>query len=95
MRLSKLIIDKIKFAITKSFGDVEVYLFGSRLIETEKGGDIDLAIKSNYSKEEFKKRKIKFFIELMKIDFDYKIDVVNFDTDDVLLKKELQKAKRI
>ena len=95
MRVSKLIIDKIKFAITKSFGDVEIYLFGSRLIDSKKGGDIDLAIKSNYSKEEFKKRKIKFFTELMKIDFDYKIDVVNFDTDDILLKKELQKAKRI
>jgi len=95
MRISKLIIKKIKYAISKSFGDVEVYLFGSRLIDTKRGGDIDIAIKSNYSKEEFKKRKIKFFTELLKMDFDYKIDVVNFNTDDLLLKKELKTAKRI
>ena len=95
MRLSNLIKDKLKLAIKKSFGDVEVYLFGSRLDDNKRGGDIDLAIKSNFLKEEFQKRKIKFIAELLKMDFDYKIDVVDFNTNDLVLKEELKKAKRL
>jgi len=95
MRISDLIVKKIKLAAKRSFGDSEIYLFGSRLYDNKKGGDIDLAIKSSFSKDEFKKRKIKFLAELLKMDFDYKIDVVDFNTKDKLLKQELKNAKRI
>ena len=95
MRLSNFLISKIKKAVFKSFGDVEIYLFGSRIDDKKKGGDIDIAIKGNFNKEEFKNRKIKFFKELFLMDLDLKIDIVNFNTNDKLLKKGLKKSIKL
>ena len=95
MRLSNFLIQKIKKAVYKSFGEVEIYLFGSRIDDEKRGGDIDIAIKGNFSKDEFKKRKVKFFKEMMLMDLDLKIDLVNFNTKDNLLKKELKKAIKL
>ncbi len=95
MRLGNLIISKIKKAVFKSFGDVEIYLFGSRIDNKKRGGDIDIAIKGNFSEEEFKEKKIKFFKELFLMDLDLKIDVVNYNTKDKLLKKGLKKAIKL
>ena len=91
MRLSKRIIDILQDNITKSFGNVDVYLFGSRTDDNKKGGDIDLAIDTNISKQEFRKKKSLFLAMLMRIDFDYKIDIVNFNTKDKLLHNEIRK----
>jgi predicted nucleotidyltransferase len=91
MRLSKRIIKILQENIVKSFGNVNVYLFGSRLDDTKKGGDIDLAIDTHLSKEEFRRKKAQFLALLMRIDFDYQIDVVNFNTKDQLLHNEIQK----
>jgi predicted nucleotidyltransferase len=44
MRLSKYEIKSIKQAFNQIFNDGEIYLFGSRLIDNIKGGDIDLFI---------------------------------------------------
>jgi len=44
MRLKNKEIDIIKSTITNIFEDVTVYLFGSRLDNDKKGGDIDLFI---------------------------------------------------
>ena len=90
MRLSKRIINILQDNIKKSFGDVNIYLFGSRTDDTKKGGDIDLAIDTNISKQEFRKKKSLFLTLLMRIDFDYKIDIVNFNTKDELLYNEIQ-----
>jgi len=91
MRLSKRVIKILQDNINKSFGDVKVYLFGSRTDETKKGGDIDLAIDVNLSKQEFRKKKALFLSFLIRIDFDYKIDIVDFNTNDLLLYNEIQK----
>ena len=91
MRLSKRVIKLLKTSIEKSFGDVNVYLFGSRVDDSKKGGDIDLAIETDISKEEFRKNKSLLLANLMRIDFDYKIDIVNFNTRDVLLHQEIEK----
>ncbi len=90
MRLSKRIINILQDNITKSFGNVNIYLFGSRTDDSKKGGDIDLAIDTNISKEEFRKKKSLFLSLLVRIDFDYKIDIVNFNTKDKLLYNEIQ-----
>ena len=84
MRLSKRIINILQDNITKSFGNVNIYLFGSRTDDSKKGGDIDLAIDTNISKEEFRKKKSLFLSLLVRIDFDYKIDIVNFNTKEPL-----------
>ena len=44
MRLKNNEVDIIKKTISNIFDDATVYLFGSRLDDTKKGGDIDLFI---------------------------------------------------
>ena len=90
MRLSTRIINILQDNIKKSFGDVNIYLFGSRTDDNKKGGDIDLAIETNLSKEDFRKKKSLFLAMLIRIDFDYQIDIVNFNTKDELLYNEIQ-----
>ena len=90
MRISNSIIKILKTNIQKSFGNVNLYLFGSRTYDDKRGGDIDLAIDSDLSRKEFRQKKIKFFTMLTRIDFDYKIDLVNFNTSDIFLHNEIQ-----
>ncbi len=91
MRLSQKVVSILQENIIKSFGNVNIYLFGSRTDDTKKGGDIDLALDVELSKEEFRKKKSLFLSLLTRIDFAYKIDIVSFNTKDELLHSEIQK----
>ena len=91
MRLSNRIVKILNENIKKSFGDVNIYLFGSRTDDTKRGGDIDLAIDTNLTRQEFRKQKAKLLAMLTRIDFDYKIDLVDYNTKDELLFHEIQK----
>lgn len=90
MRLSQRVVNILRENIQKSFGDVAIYLFGSRTDDAKKGGDIDLAIDTNLSKQEFRKKKALFLAMLIRIDFDYKIDLVSLNTKDELLHHEIE-----
>ena len=90
MRLSKRLINLLKKASLSSFGDYDLYLFGSRVDDTKRGGDIDLAIKTTMNKKEFSKKKVIFKTFLFKNGFDLKIDLVQFNnTIDTLLYDEI------
>lgn len=91
MRLEKIVLNKIKEAINDSFGDVNIYLFGSRVNDAKKGGDIDIAVDTALDSLEFRKKKIKFLTNLFKKDFHLKIDIVNLNTKDEFLKKQIEK----
>ena len=91
MRLSNRIINILQENIKKSFGDVNIYLFGSRTDDNKKGGDIDIAIDTNLSRQDFRKKKSLFLAYLIRIDFSYDIDVVNYNTNDELLYNEIRK----
>ncbi|MDX9742653.1 MAG: nucleotidyltransferase domain-containing protein [Arcobacteraceae bacterium] len=91
MRLSKRVIDILRENILKCFGNVDIYLFGSRTDDTKKGGDIDLAIDVELSNEEFRKKKSSLLSLLTRIDFAYKIDIVSFNTKDELLYSEIRR----
>lgn len=92
MRLKKNIIDKLKQSVYDSFGDVNIYLFGSRTDDTKKGGDIDIAIDSNLSRLEFRKKKIKFISNLIKNNFELKIDIVDYNTKNKLLYENIRNS---
>lgn len=91
MRLSETLKSSILKAIQGSFGNVEIYLFGSRTDDTKRGGDIDIAIRTDMTREHFRKHKIAFVSLLMRMGFDLKIDLVQYhDSMDTLLKSEIQ-----
>ena len=64
MRLSKKEISIIKEIIDNIFGDTTIYLFGSRIKDEKKGGDIDLFI---ISKNNSLSKKIKALAKLHRI----------------------------
>ena len=75
MRLTNFVINSIKQSAMDIFGaDVQVFLFGSRVDDTKKGGDIDLYIKTKMGND--LTHKIKFLVALEQKLGEQKIDVV-------------------
>lgn len=79
MRLSEKEIRLIKHTVKNVFGEAVIYLFGSRLDDSKRGGDIDLYVVTKENDGHFnnslfsKKRKLKLVLE----DILYKpIDVI-------------------
>jgi len=79
MRLLSEQIQNIRTIAVSIFGEgTKVFLFGSRLDDTKKGGDIDLFIKTDQfldSKYTFE-LKLKFLVRLKKALGERKIDVI-------------------
>jgi len=92
MRLANRLKQQIKRSVLNSFGEVDVFLFGSRVDDDKKGGDIDLAIDVELSSEQFRRCKRKFVSEFLKAGFDLKVDLVPFNSTNVLLRNEVQKT---
>ena len=83
MRLTWYEIDAIKNCFTPVFSAGQIYLFGSRTDDTEKGGDIDLYLKLNDTTNWHE--KIKFLANLKSTIGDQKIDVIIFNVGDVVV----------
>ena len=76
MRLNDHEVSAIKQSACEIFGDdVVVRLFGSRVFDDQKGGDIDLYIEARPFEDVYDK-KIKFLVALDKRIGEQKIDVV-------------------
>ena len=93
MRLSNQEINSIKKAFKEVFGDGEIFLFGSRVDDSKKGGDIDLYIQSNYTLDtkQMLDKKIKFKLALYDKIGEQKIDVIiSKDKDSSIEKEALQ-----
>jgi len=79
MRLSQSEIDAIKKVAKMVFGEnTTTLLFGSRIDDNKRGGDIDLYIKYNPTRQDENQYqlKIKFLVQIKKIIGDQKIDVL-------------------
>jgi len=64
MRLQSNEIAQIREAISKEFGESEIYIFGSQLDSSKRGGDIDIFIIPQSRKELLTKgAKVKFVLE--------------------------------
>lgn len=75
MRLTDYEIDSIKKAFHEAFGKGKIYLFGSRVDDSKKGGDIDLYIQAEDAQYMLIK-KIEFLVNLKEKIGDQKIDVI-------------------
>ena len=77
MRLTGYEIESIRTAAQSRFGTgVEVYPFGSRTVDSEKGGDIDLLIKDESQTGMNARIKIDFITDLIFLIGEQKIDVI-------------------
>jgi len=90
MRLSKYYIDVINSKFKHIFTSGEIYLFGSRVDDTKKGGDIDLYLVLDEHSNLFRK-KIKFLSQIKKELGEQKIDVIFNENKDRLIEQEALK----
>ena len=76
MRLKEDIKEFFVRYVQEHFSDAKVYLFGSRVDDKSKGGDIDILIisKDKLSFNNLSQMRISFY----KIFGDQKLDVINF-----------------
>ncbi len=93
MRVSKKEIELIKNMVKTIFGETIIYLFGSRMDDTKKGGDIDLYIIPKINESIFKKKiKIKIMLE----DVLFKpVDIIIAKDKNRLIEKEAMKGMRL
>ncbi len=86
LRLSTNEIKLIKDRVKEIFGEAVIYLFGSRMDDTKKGGDIDLYIIAQNNAHLFtKKIKIKTILE----DLLYKpVDIIVAKDKNRLIERE-------
>jgi len=92
MRLTPFEIKSIKNSVINHFEKRStVYLFGSRVDDGLKGGDIDLYIQTNI-KDSLEERKINFLVEIKSKIGDQKIDVIIAKDPSRLVEKEALKT---
>lgn len=78
MRLTAIQVKAIKGTFAIHFlKEDNIWLFGSRVDDTKKGGDIDLYIETNYDDLTLiVQKKLKFLSDLTRIIGEQKIDVI-------------------
>ena len=77
MRLTEFQRTKIVDAIIGQFGlDTEIYLFGSRVDDSKKGGDIDLLVAVHDESDDIFLKKIKAVTAIQLAIGDQKIDLI-------------------
>ena len=92
MRLQMNEIQIILRAAREIYGSrVRVHLFGSRLDDTKRGGDIDLLIRNDETKQGALGR-IRLIARLKYLLGDRKIDVIGDHEDSVVAREALEKG---
>ena len=95
MRLSEYEIAQIKSIVADHFGpDARVLLFGSRVDDRRRGGDIDLLVESSLSAEEAFRAKVECLTDLHLALGEQKIDLVTCSIDDGDTPAVLESARR-
>jgi len=100
MRINNETIELIKELASKYFGvDSKVFIFGSRMDDSKKGGDIDLYIETSLDLKNIVNNKLLFLVELEKNIGEQKIDLVVFNPnlmqEDLIHKIAKQEGIRI
>ncbi|SFP06632.1 nucleotidyltransferase family protein [Hydrogenimonas thermophila] len=95
MRLEQYELDAIRESFIKNFQKGKVYLFGSRVDENKKGGDIDLYIDlgDNVDLKEVMKMKQDFKLDIYDKIGEQKIDIViSKDKQSSIVQEALKKG---
>lgn len=92
MRLSSKQIEAIKETFIQVFCKGEVMLFGSRVDDSKKGGDIDLYVRPFIATDDLFKLKLKFLVDLKSRIGEQKIDLVLEPFASNELKQEVQRT---
>ncbi len=91
MRLTKNEITMIKKAFYETFEEGKISLFGSRVDDSLRGGDIDLYLVPKVKFDDERERKIKFLIKLDEYIGEQKIDVIIEKDKNRLIEQEALK----
>ena len=92
MRLQRQEIQTILQAARSIYGEkVKVYLFGSRLDNAKRGGDIDLLIRTDEEKKGVLAR-IRMIAQLKYLLGDQKIDIIGDHEDSIVAQEALRKG---
>ena len=95
MRLSEKEIQAIVEVARRIYGQaVEVYLFGSRVDDSKRGGDIDLLLRNQVKKKGILER-MRFLTELKMLVGEQKIDVVGDYEDSPVVREALLNGIRL
>jgi len=79
MRLSTKEVSLLKKTLKNLSSDASLYLFGSRVDDKKRGGDIDLLVVSkNFTKQQLRKFRIEFFKEFGEQKLDIIVDDGSF-----------------
>jgi len=92
MRLSFFEVESIVAIFTEVFGKGKIYLFGSRVDDSKKGGDIDLFLDVPYNDDMYIKKR-EFLTKLEEKIGEQKIDVVFKKDNSRLIEQEINKQK--
>ncbi len=90
MRLTNYEQEQIKFVFEQVFEQGSISLFGSRVDDSKKGGDIDLWIQTEHQGNLFAK-KLRFLALLKQRIGDQKIDVIFNEDSTRLIEQEAKK----
>ncbi len=91
MRLTQNEVQSIKQAFKETFKDGKIYLFGSRVDDSKRGGDIDLYLLPAENFDNERERKIRFLIKLDEYIGEQKIDVIVAKDKNRLIEQEALK----
>ena len=88
MRLTQFEQEMVKKAFLEVFESGKIYLFGSRVDDTQRGGDIDLYLVPDRKFDDERRRKIRFLIKLDEYIGEQKIDAVMEKDKNRLIEQE-------
>ncbi len=81
MRLNEKQIQAIKTSVARHFPeDSRVFLFGSRVDDTPKGGDIDLLVESSLAGIALQEARLKTMGSIQRSIGEQKIDIIALET---------------
>lgn len=92
MRITDTEKELIKKAFYESFGHGKIYLFGSRVDDSKRGGDIDLYLCPSQKYDDERERRKKFLIKLDEYIGEQKIDAVMAKDPHRLIEQEAIKT---